>query len=94
MSQDLLASVIKDEPTWDSIEPAAQPLLRKCLAKDDPKQRLRDIGDAGLLLRASADAPGIVVRYRQGRPFPGPGPAGARDDAFHDGGVQLAGGLE
>jgi len=33
-----------------------QPLLRKCLAKD-PKQRLRDIGDAALLLRENANAP-------------------------------------
>jgi len=48
--------VIKDEPKWDSIERDAQPLLRKCLAKD-PKQRLRDIGDAALLLRENANAP-------------------------------------
>ena len=53
---DLLASVIKDEPKWDSIERDVQPLLRKCLAKD-PKQRLRDIGDAALLLRENANAP-------------------------------------
>src|SRR5262249_35556752 len=44
-----LASVIKDEPDWKAL-PASTParvrdVLRRCLVKD-PKQRLRDIGDA------------------------------------------------
>jgi Tol biopolymer transport system component len=44
-----LASVIKDEPDWSAL-PASTPervrdVLRRCLVKD-PKQRLRDIGDA------------------------------------------------
>jgi serine/threonine protein kinase/Tol biopolymer transport system component len=44
-----LASVMKDEPDWKLL-PASTParvrdLLRRCLVKD-PKQRLRDIGDA------------------------------------------------
>jgi eukaryotic-like serine/threonine-protein kinase len=50
---DTLASVIKDEPDWSRL-PAATPvpvraLLRRCLQKD-PKQRLRDIGDARITL--------------------------------------------
>ncbi len=48
-----LASVMKDEPDWNSL-PASTParvrdLLRRCLVKD-PKQRLRDIGDARIRL--------------------------------------------
>jgi len=44
-----LASVMKDEPDWNAL-PASTPtrvrdLLRRCLVKD-PKQRLRDMGDA------------------------------------------------
>jgi Tol biopolymer transport system component len=50
---DTLAAVIKEEPDWSSL-PAATPmrvrvLLRRCLQKD-PKQRLRDIGDARISL--------------------------------------------
>ncbi|HXX45735.1 MAG TPA: protein kinase [Candidatus Acidoferrales bacterium] len=46
---DTLAAVIKEEPDWSRL-PAATPmrvrvLLQRCLQKD-PKQRLRDIGDA------------------------------------------------
>ena len=48
---DILANVVKEEPNWASL-PSATPapvqrLLRRCLAKD-PRQRLRDIGDARL----------------------------------------------
>jgi len=50
---DTLASVIKEEPDWSRL-PAATPmrvrvLLQRCLQKD-PKQRLRDIGDARISL--------------------------------------------
>ena len=50
---DTLAAVIKAEPDWSQL-PAATPmrvrvLLRRCLQKD-PKQRLRDIGDARISL--------------------------------------------
>ena len=46
---DTLAAVIRAEPNWSQL-PAAAPLrvrvlLQRCLQKD-PKQRLRDIGDA------------------------------------------------
>jgi len=46
---DTLAAVIKDEPKWDQVPPKIQRLLKKCLEKD-PKNRLRDIGDAWELL--------------------------------------------
>src|SRR5208282_2966431 len=58
---DTLASVIKEEPDWSQL-PAATPirvrvLLQRCLQKD-PKQRLRDIGDARISLdEVLADAP-------------------------------------
>jgi Tol biopolymer transport system component len=50
---DTLASIIKEEPDWKLI-PSATPmrvrvLLQRCLQKD-PKQRLRDIGDARISL--------------------------------------------
>jgi serine/threonine-protein kinase len=50
---EVMASVMKDDPDWSRLPPATPPqvlrLLRRCLVKD-PKQRLRDIGDARLLL--------------------------------------------
>jgi len=58
---DTLAAVIKEEPDWSQL-PAATPirvrvLLQRCLRKD-PKQRLRDIGDARISLdEVLTDAP-------------------------------------
>jgi serine/threonine protein kinase/Tol biopolymer transport system component len=50
---DVLAAVIKSEPDWSALPPhtppAIQRLIRRCLSKD-PKQRLRDIGDARLAI--------------------------------------------
>jgi eukaryotic-like serine/threonine-protein kinase len=50
---DTLASIIKEEPDWKLL-PSATPmrvrvLLQRCMQKD-PKQRLRDIGDARISL--------------------------------------------
>src|SRR5205085_218345 len=49
-----LAAILMREPDWTPL-PAATPaairkLLRRCLARD-PRERLRDIGDAGLEIR-------------------------------------------
>ncbi|MGA8014093.1 MAG: serine/threonine-protein kinase [Candidatus Acidiferrales bacterium] len=57
---DTLAAVIKEEPDWSQL-PTATPirvrvLLRRCLQKD-PKQRLRDIGDARIALAVAGDGP-------------------------------------
>jgi Tol biopolymer transport system component/tRNA A-37 threonylcarbamoyl transferase component Bud32 len=46
---DTLAAVLTKEPEWNRVPVKAQQLLRSCLEKD-PKRRLRDIGDFGLLL--------------------------------------------
>ena len=50
---DVLASVLKSEPDWTALPadtpPAIKRLIRRCLVKD-PKQRLRDIGDARIAI--------------------------------------------
>jgi Tol biopolymer transport system component len=55
-----LGAIIHKEPAW-SVVPASTPpivltLLRRCLEKD-PKQRLRDIGDARLEIDSALHAP-------------------------------------
>ncbi|PYR33034.1 MAG: hypothetical protein DMF90_22300 [Acidobacteria bacterium] len=53
---DTLAAVIDRDPDWSALPPATPPsvhrLLRRCLAKE-PKERLRDIGDAAIELSAT-----------------------------------------
>ncbi len=46
---DTLAQVLTKQPEWEKAPAPARRLLRECLEKD-PKQRLRDIGDAKRLL--------------------------------------------
>jgi len=50
---DVLAAVVMREPDWSALPPDTPPnirrLLERCLRKD-PKQRLRDIGDARIAL--------------------------------------------
>ncbi|MBS1823904.1 MAG: serine/threonine-protein kinase [Acidobacteria bacterium] len=46
---DILSNVVKAEPDWTRIPAHWQRLIRQCLKKD-PALRLRDIGDARLLL--------------------------------------------
>jgi serine/threonine-protein kinase len=50
---DAIAAVLKSEPDWAALPantpPNIRSLLKRCLEKD-ARQRLRDIGDAGLLL--------------------------------------------
>jgi serine/threonine-protein kinase len=42
-------AVLTKEPDWTAIPPEVRPLLRRCLERD-PRHRLRDIGDARLLV--------------------------------------------
>ncbi len=51
----VLADIIKDEPNLDRVPARLQPLIQHCLEKD-PRKRLRDIGDIGLLLNAPGAA--------------------------------------
>jgi eukaryotic-like serine/threonine-protein kinase len=53
---DTLAAVLRHEPDWSKIPARFQPLLRSCLERN-PKQRLRDIGDAGLLIQETPGEP-------------------------------------
>jgi Tol biopolymer transport system component len=50
---EMIAAVLKSEPDWKALPPATPPalkrLLRRCLEKD-PRHRLRDIGDARVIL--------------------------------------------
>ena len=50
---DMLGAVIHKEPAWSALPPATPPhvvaLIRRCLKKD-PRERLRDIGDARIAL--------------------------------------------
>jgi len=64
---DVLASVVRQDPDLTRVPVKVRPLLRRCLEKD-PKRRLRDAGDAMLLLDpathdtvASAPAPRAVL---------------------------------
>ena len=61
---DTLAAIVTKEPDWTAL-PADTPavlrrLLVRCLVKD-PRQRLRDIGDARVELASALEAPGQVV---------------------------------
>ena len=63
---DLLAAVIKSEPEWSALPqktpPSMQRLIRRCLMKD-PRQRLRDIGDARIAIEealSGADAEALI----------------------------------
>ena len=66
-TSDLLAAVIRGEPEWTALPettPAAiRRLIRRCLVKD-PKQRLRDIGDARIAIEeAMSGADGEAAIY-------------------------------
>jgi serine/threonine-protein kinase len=72
---DTLAAVIRAEPEWEVLPTEAQPrichLIERCLVRD-PRQRLRDIGEARILLQESPDAPRTVT-HREDGPSSGPG---------------------
>jgi serine/threonine protein kinase len=59
-STDVLAAVLMKEPDWSAL-PATTPhrvrgLLQRCLTKD-PRQRLRDIGEARVAIDRAASGP-------------------------------------
>src|SRR6201987_4428065 len=80
---DILASVIRAEPDWpslpESVPPRIHELLRRCLQKD-AKLRLRDMGDARILIEEALS--GSVASESV--------PAGALTRSFRHRGVVLA----
>ena len=70
---DILAAVVQREPDWSLLPPdgaaAIKSVIRRCLQKN-PRERLRDIGDARLELRSEAAAldPGPAATLRGVRP--------------------------
>jgi hypothetical protein len=68
---DVLASVLTREPNLDALPsttpPAVRHLVRRCLDRD-PRHRLRDIGEARVLLEAPGT--GVPVRVAEGRTWP------------------------
>ena len=62
---DIMAAVVREEPDLTAVPAQVRPVLRRCLEKD-PKRRLRDVGDAMLLLEAAKDAPKTEVTGASG----------------------------
>ena len=79
---DTLAAVIKDEPDWTKLPEATSPrvreLARRCLIKE-PRQRLRDIGDARIVIEetlSGSPAVGAIPELPVAQPaLPAPRPA-------------------
>jgi eukaryotic-like serine/threonine-protein kinase len=73
-TSDVMAAVMRDEPAWTALPPSTPPMarivLRRCLERD-VRRRLRDIGDARLLLETadvavdSGIAPPVAVPSRR-----------------------------
>ncbi len=70
---DLIARILEREPDWSALPantpPRVRELLKRCLRKD-PKERLRDIGDARLELsdvHAGGDAPAATASAGKSR---------------------------
>src|SRR5262245_41848902 len=66
-TSDVVAQIIEREPDLSALPPDTPPAIRRligrCLAKD-PRQRLRDIGDARFELAAVQAGPGHNVTER------------------------------
>ena len=65
-----IASIVRDEPAWKLLSPDTPPavmaLLHRCLTKD-PRQRLRDIGEARVMLSAGGFAEAVQAPGRPQR---------------------------
>jgi Tol biopolymer transport system component/predicted Ser/Thr protein kinase len=58
---DIMAAVVREQPDLARVPAVVRPVLRRCLEKD-PKRRLRDVGDAILLLEMATEAPAAETR--------------------------------
>jgi eukaryotic-like serine/threonine-protein kinase len=66
---DILAAIVSREPDWNALPPDAariRPLLQRCLRKD-PRERLRDIGDARIEIDEVLENPALPAP--QGAPL-------------------------
>jgi hypothetical protein len=53
---DIMAAVVREEADLSRVPASVRPVLRRCLEKD-PRRRLRDVGDAILLLETAGESP-------------------------------------
>jgi len=60
---DTVAAILTRDPPWSRVPEPARTVLQRCLAKN-PRERLRDIGDVGLLLDAPTRQPNEVAARR------------------------------
>ena len=58
-----LAAIVKDQPLLNDVPPHLRTLIARCLEKD-PRQRLRDIGDAMSLVAVPGDSPDAPTAVR------------------------------
>jgi len=65
---DTLAAVLRQDLDLDKVPPRFRRLVRKCLTRD-PRQRLRDISGARLLLEETSAAPTMAVTRRSWIPW-------------------------
>jgi serine/threonine protein kinase len=65
---EILASVMKDEPSLDPLPPAARSIVDRCLRKD-PRKRWQAIGDVRLALEEPPDAPAGDLRSSSKLPW-------------------------
>jgi len=69
---DVLAAVLRQEPDWSRLPPETPRgvplLLRRCLERD-PRQRLRDLGDAWIVADAAAAPVVVAPRARSRTPL-------------------------
>src|SRR5947209_15086420 len=63
---DTLAAVLREEPDLAAVPALLRPLVRHCLVKE-PRRRMRDIGDARILLADTPESEGDRRPYRQQR---------------------------
>src|SRR5262245_22847603 len=65
-ASEILAQVLTKQPDFERVPAQARQLLRECLQKD-PRQRLRDIGDAKRLVTVDVPSPAVVESKRSTR---------------------------
>jgi eukaryotic-like serine/threonine-protein kinase len=82
---DVLAAVLRHDPDWAALPPDTPPgvraLLRRCLERD-PRRRMRDIGEARIVLEGSADTVALdPASVADGAPSAAMPPTAARHGA-------------